>query len=141
MMGQSQESDFFNFYKGGNNYKKPVKYVLFDMSAGDIKKEIDNKIYFYMGGETFIFDSKINKKDTCLVDKFKFTLDRSEDLQQKAYQFYKEKKQMEERKMKLKNPILYPVTDFSPYFQIYVLEKTHKNTLLKHEVDWIYSTF
>ena len=141
IFGQTKESDFFNFYKGGNNYKKPVKYVFFDMSAGDIKKEIDNKIYFYMGGETFIFDSKINKKDTCLVDKFKFTFDKSEDLQQKAYQFYKEKKQMEERKMKLKSPILYPVTDFSPYFKIYVLEKTHKNTLLKHEVNWIYSTF
>jgi hypothetical protein len=138
---QLKESDFFNFYKGGNNYKKPVKYVIFDMSVGDIKKEIDNKIYFYTGGETFIFDSKINKKDICLVDKFKFTFDKSEDLQQKAYQFYKEKKQMEERKMKLKNPILYPVTDFSPYFKIYVLEKTHKNTLLKYEVDWIYSTF
>ncbi len=141
MMGQSQESDFFNFYKGGTKYKKPVKYVLFNMSAGDIKKEVNNKIYFYMGGETFIFDSKINKKDTCLVDKFKFTFDKSEDLQQKAYQFYKEKKQMEEIKMKLKNLILYPVTDFSPYFKIYVLEKTHKNTLLKYEVDWIYSTF
>jgi hypothetical protein len=32
----------------------------------------------------FYFDSKINKKDTCLVDKFKFTFDKSEDLQQKA---------------------------------------------------------
>jgi hypothetical protein len=31
------------------------------MFAGDIKKEIDNKIYLY-GGETFIFDSKINKR-------------------------------------------------------------------------------
>jgi hypothetical protein len=29
--------------------------------------------------------------DTCLVDKFKFTFDKSEDLQEKAYQFYKEK--------------------------------------------------
>ena len=141
MMGQSKESDFFKFYKGGNKYKKPVRYVLFYSSAGDIKKEVDNKTYFYMGGETFIFDSKINKKDTCLVDKFKFTFDKSEDLQQKAYQFYKEKKQMEERKMKLKNPILYPVTDFSPYFQIYVLEKTNKDKLIKYEVDWIYSSF
>lgn len=140
-VGQSKESDFFNFYKGGNKYIKPVKYVLFDNSAGDGKKEVDNKIYFYMGGETFIFDAKINKMDTCLVEKFKFTFDKSEDLQQKAYQFYKEKKQIEERKMKLKNPILYPVTDYSPYFKIYVFEKTNKNTLLKYEVDWIYSSF
>jgi hypothetical protein len=51
------------------------------MSAGDIKKEIDNKIYFYME-ERLIFDSKI-KKGYFLVDKFKFTFDKSEDLQQK----------------------------------------------------------
>jgi hypothetical protein len=141
IFGQTKESDFFNFYKGGNNYKKPLKYVLFDISAGDTKKEIDNKIYFYMGGETFIFDSRIDKLDSCITDQTKFTISKSKDLQEKAYQFYKEKKQIEERKMKLKNPILYPVTDFSEYFKIYVLEKTNENTLLKHEVDWIYSTF
>jgi hypothetical protein len=116
IFGQTKESDFLNFYKGGNKNKKPVKYVLFDSSVGDIKKEVDNRTYFYMGGETFIFDSKINKMNTCLVDKFKFIFDKSEDLQQKAYQFYKEKKQMEEIKMKLKNPIPHPVTDFSLYF-------------------------
>jgi hypothetical protein len=44
-IGQSKESDFFNFYKGGNNYKKPVKYVLL-MFPQEILKEIDNKIYF-----------------------------------------------------------------------------------------------
>jgi hypothetical protein len=141
IFGQTKESDFFNFYKGGNNYKKPLKYVLFDISAGDTKKEIDNKIYFYMGGETFIFDSKINKKDTCIIDQTKFTIDKSKDLQEKAYQFFKEKKQIEEKKMNLKVPILYPATDFSRYFKIFVLEKTNKKTLLKYEVDWIYSTF
>lgn len=118
-----------------------MKYVLFDSSTGDVKKEVDNKTYFYMGGETFIFDSRIDKLDSCITDQTKFTISKSKDLQEKAYQFYKEKKQIEERKMKLKNPILYPVTDFSAYFKIYVLEKTNKNTLLKHEVDWIYSTF
>ena len=80
---------------------KPVKYVLFDNTAGDSKKEINNKIYFYMGGETFIFDAKINKTDTCLVDKLKFTVDKSKDLQEKAHEFYKQKKQIEEIKMKL----------------------------------------
>ena len=106
-----------------------------------VKKEIDNKIYFYMGEETFIFDSKINKKDTCIIEQAKFTIDKSKDLQEKAYQFFKEKKQIEEKKMNLKVPILYPVTDFSRYFKIFVLEKTNKKTLLKYEVDWIYSTF
>lgn len=141
MFGQTKESDFFNFYKGGNNYKKPWKYVLFDISAGDTKKEIGNKIYFYMGGETFIFDYKINKIDTCVINQTNFTIDKSKDLQEKAYQFFKEKKQIEEKKMNLKTPISYPITDFSPYFKIFVLEKTNKNTLLKYEVVWIYSTF
>ena len=141
IFGQSRNRDFFNFFKGGTNYKKPVKYVLFDGSTGDVKKEVDNKTYFYMGGETFIFDSRIDKLDSCITDQTKFTISKSKDLQEKAYQFYKEKKQIEERKMKLKNPFLYPVTDFSAYFKIYVLEKTNENTLLKHEVEWIYSTF
>ena len=141
LTGQSKESNFFNFYKGGNKYIKPVKYVFFDKSVGDTKKDIVNKTFFYMGGETFIFNAKINKIDTCKIDQLKFTIDKAKDLQQKAYQFYKENKQIEERKMKLKNTILYPVADFSSYFKIYVLEKTNNNTLLKYEVDWIYSTF
>jgi hypothetical protein len=49
-----------------------------------------------MGGD-FYFDSKINKR-ICLVDKFKFTFDKSEDLQQKRISFTRKKKQMEERK-------------------------------------------
>jgi hypothetical protein len=91
-----------------------------------------------MAGENVYFDAKINKMDTCLVEKFKFTFDKSEDLQEKHISFTRKK--MEERKMKLKNPILYPVTDFSPYFKI-CIRKTHKNTLLKYEVDWIYLLF
>jgi hypothetical protein len=70
------------------------------MSAGDIKKEIDNKIYFYME-ERLIFDSKI-KKDTCLVESLN-----SPSINQKIYNKKSvsvlQGKQMEERKMKLKN--------------------------------------
>jgi hypothetical protein len=141
IFGQSKESDFFNFYKGGNKYKKPVKNVFFDSSAGDIKKEVDNKTYFYMGGETFIFDSRINKLDAYTSDQTKLTIIKSKDLQEKAYQFYKEKKRLEEKKSKLKMPIPYPITDFSPYFKIFVVENTNKNILLKYEVEWIYSSF
>jgi hypothetical protein len=44
---------FFNFYKGGNNYKKPVKYVLF-LCPQEILKKIDN-IYFLYGRRDFYF--------------------------------------------------------------------------------------
>jgi hypothetical protein len=76
--------------------------------------------------ERLYFDSKINKKDTCLVDKFNSPSINQKIYNKKAYQFTRKKKQMEEKKMKLKKSILYPVTDFSPYFKIYVLEKLIK---------------
>jgi hypothetical protein len=44
----------------------------------------------------------------------------------KAYQFYKEKKSKWRKENEVKKSILYPVTDFSPYFKIYVLEKLIK---------------
>jgi hypothetical protein len=96
--------------------------MFFDMSAGEKKLTI-RSIFIW---ERLFFDSKINKKDTCLVDKFKFTFDKSEDLQQKRISFTRKKKANGGKEMKLKNPILYPVTDFSPYFKIYVLEKLIK---------------
>ncbi|MBB1192857.1 hypothetical protein DNC80_04145 [Flavobacterium sp. SOK18b] len=144
MMGQSQESDFFNFYKGGNKYKKPLKYVLFDISAGDTKKEVDNKTYFYMGGETFIFDSKINKLDTYTFDNLKkYKLESPRSLTDSEYLYFKKKiaEFQKETKIKLPIPNSIPLSRNHKYFKIFVLEKTNKNTLLKHEVDWINSTF
>jgi hypothetical protein len=42
------------------------------LKVGDIKKRIDNKIYFIWRRNVY-FDAKINKMDTCLVENFKFT--------------------------------------------------------------------
>jgi uncharacterized protein YbbC (DUF1343 family) len=66
--------------------------------SGEILKEIDNKIYFIYG-ETFILILKSIKG--YLVDKFKFTFDKSEDLQQKRISFTRKKAKW--RKMKLKS--------------------------------------
>ena len=144
IMGQSKESDFFNFYKGGNKYKKPLKYVLFNTSGGDSKKEVDNKTYFYMGGETFIFDSKINKMDTCTLDNLeKHKLESPRNLTDNEYLYFKKRiaEFQKESKIKLPIPNSMPLSRNHKYFKIYVLEKTNKNTLLKYEVDWIYSSF
>jgi hypothetical protein len=48
------------------------------------------------GRRNVYFDAKINKMDTCLVENFKFTLDKSEDLQEKHISFTRKKK-MEEK--------------------------------------------
>ena len=144
IFGQSKESDFFNFYKGGNKYKKPVKNVLFDSSAGDIKKEVDNKIYFYMGGETLVYDSKINKKDTCTFDNLKkYKLENPRSLTDNEYLYFKKKIAVFQKETKIKQPLpnSMPLSRNHKYFKIIVLEKTNKSTLLKYEVDWIYPTF
>lgn len=142
MFSQSKEDDFFIFYKGGNKYKKPVKYVLFDISNEYERKKSDDKIYFYMSGQAFIFNSKAHKIDTLAIDNLKkYQLENPENLQKKASEFYKEKKTVEEKRMNLKRPIMYPPTDFCKYFRIFVLEKTDQNRLLKYEVDWQFNKF
>lgn len=142
MFSQSKEDDFFSFYKGGNKYKKPVKYVFFDISNEYERKMSDDKIYFFMNGQTFIFNSKVHKIETLPVgDLKKYEFENPVNLQKKASEFYKEKKIIEEKRMNLKRPIMYPPTNFCKYFKIFVLEKTNQNTVLKYEVDWQYNRF
>ncbi|OUL64270.1 hypothetical protein [Flavobacterium sp. AJR] len=140
--GQTKESDYFSFYKGGNKYLRPIKYLLFDNVNGNEKKENENKIYFYVGNQTFIFNSSKDEIDTCAVNYLKkIKLDFPDDLQKDAYKYYKEKKREEEKKMNLKNPILFPVKDFSTYFKIYILEKIADNKVVKYEVKQSCSEF
>lgn len=139
---QIKESDYYRFYKGGEKYLKPVKFVLFDSDSSNVEKKMDKqKIYFHIKGESFVH-KKNHKVDTCSINFLqKIKLDNPVDLQQNAYKYFKQKKQEVERKTNNKIHILYPVTDFSPYFKVYILEKTKDNRLLKYEVDWEYSTF
>jgi len=45
---QTKESDFYSFFKRGDKYLKPVKYVLFDSTASsESKKKVKHEIYFY----------------------------------------------------------------------------------------------
>lgn len=144
MFAQSKVIDFENFYRGDINYKKPIKYVLFDKSIGNTKKEINNRIYFYMGGETFIYDSKLNKIETCTFYHLKkYKLENPKNLTDNEYLYFKNKvtEFQKETKPKLQIPNSMPISRNHKYFKIFVLEKTNKNTLLKYEVDWIYSTF
>jgi hypothetical protein len=76
--------------------------------------------------ERLYFDSKINKKDTCLVDKFNSPSINQKIYNKKSVSVYKEKKANGGKENEVKKSILYPVTDFSPYFKIYVLEKLIK---------------
>ncbi|WP_166921497.1 hypothetical protein [Flavobacterium poyangense] len=143
MFAQSKESGFFSFYRGGNKYKKSVKYLLFDLSKADEKKEHDGKTYFYLSRQTFVYDKKKHKIDTFSLNSLKeYKLENPKNLQENAYKFYKEKKSLEEKRMNLKSPIMYPLTeDYGPFFRIFILEKINQNTLLKYEVDWKYSMF
>lgn len=56
---QTRESDFYSFYKGGDKYLKPVKYVFFDSTARYAEKKIiQDVIYFNIKGEQFVDKKK-----------------------------------------------------------------------------------
>lgn len=139
---QIKESDYYSFYKGGEKYLKPVKYVLFDSVSSTAEKIIDKqKIYFNIKGESFVY-KKSHTVDTCsIIFLQKIKLDNPADLQENAYKYFKKKKEEVEKKANNKIQILYPPTDFSSYFKIYILEKTKSNKLVKYEVEWLYSNF
>lgn len=139
---QIKESDYYSFYKGGEKYLKPVKYVLFDSSASYAERKIGKQgIYFHIKGESFVH-KKNHIVDTCsIIFLQKTKLDNPADLQKNAYKYFKNKKEEVEKRTNNKFHILFPLTDFHPYFKIYILEKTKNNRLLKYEVDWEYSNF
>jgi hypothetical protein len=139
---QTKSNDYFSFYKGGEKYLKPIKYVLFDMEKESeaIKRKNEKKIYFTIKNERFVFDIKKHKKDTCSVAILKtIKLENPANLQNEGYQFFKKKKEEVEKKKNVK--LIYPPAGFESYFKVYVLEKTNNNKLIKYEVDWEYSDF
>lgn len=139
---QTKESDFYSFYKGGDKYLKPIKYVLFDSTANYVEKKIiQDVIYFNIKREQFVY-KKNHNLDTCSLDFIgKIKLDNPADLEQNAFLYFKNKKEEIEKKSNNKTLILFPVAGFNNYFKVYVLEKNAKNQLLKYEVDWEYSNF
>jgi hypothetical protein len=139
---QTKESDCYTFYKGGEKYLKPVKYILYDSLNPNMQRKKDKqKKYFHIMGESFVYEQNY-AADTCTINFLKkIKLENPADLHQNAYKYFKKKKQEVERKANNKFQVLYPVTDFYPYFKVYILERTDKNKLIKYEVDWEYSSF
>ena len=142
MYSQIKESDYNVFYKGGKKHLKPVKYVFFDSLSPNAKRKKDRQnTYFYIMGESFVY-KKNYTLDTCAISFLKnIKLDNPVDLQKNAYKYFEKKKQELENKTNNRIHILYPITDFSSYFKIYVLEKIDNNRLIKYEVDWEYYSF
>ncbi|WP_264531456.1 hypothetical protein [Flavobacterium sp. N502540] len=139
---QTKSNDYFTLYKGGEKYLKPIKYILFDREKNSEfeKKESKSKIYFYTQGESFIFDVKRHKKDTCSINILeKLTLENTTNLKDEACKFYVGKKEEVEKKKKI--TLTYPPVGCQSYFKVYILEKINAKELIKYEVDWKYSDF
>ncbi|GAA3730886.1 MULTISPECIES: hypothetical protein [Flavobacterium] len=137
---QTKESDYFTIYKGGEKYLKPLKYILFDevRNSEFEKKENKNKIYFNTEGESFIFDIKKHKKDTCSIDILKkLTLENTTNLKNEACKFFKKKKEEVEKKKNI--TLIYPPAGCQYCFKVYILEKIGNNKLIKYEVEWAHS--
>ncbi|WP_123924571.1 MULTISPECIES: hypothetical protein [unclassified Flavobacterium] len=139
---QTKSNDYFTLYKGGEKYLKPKKYILFDRekNSGLEKQENKSKIYFNTKGESFIFDMKRHKKDTCSVDILKkLTLENTTNLKNEACEFFKKKKEEVERKKNI--TLIYPPKGCQSYFKVYILEEIGNNKVIRYEVDWEYSDF
>jgi len=141
LSAQTKSSDYFSFYKGGEKYLKPVKYLLFDSNVSDNKKVEDKeRIYFQIKKEQFKFDStkNINSSYTYdILEKVKF--EDPEKLESSAYKFFKKKKEEVEKEKKIK--LVFPPAGYHSYYKIYILEKVNKNKIIMYEVSWINSTF
>ncbi|MBF4485276.1 MULTISPECIES: hypothetical protein [unclassified Flavobacterium] len=138
---QTKPTDYFSFYKGGEKYLKPIKYVMFDSGNNDNSKIQDKQVtYFQIKKERFKFDIKNNIVDTCSVDILKkISLENPSELENDAIVFYKNKKKEVESKNKVK--LLYPPKGYNSFFKIYIFEKIKSNKIIKYEVDWEYSDF
>lgn len=139
---QTKENNYFIFYKGGERYLKPIKYVLFDIEKDSETENRKNKgkIYFHIKSESFIFDMIKHKRDTCSIDVLKtIKLENPINLENEACKFFIKKKEEVEKKKNVK--LVYPPAGCQSYFKVYILEKTDNNKLIKYEVDWEYSDF
>lgn len=140
---QKTKKDFDNFYSG-NNKQKPIKYVLFDKEKNNDsqKKNNKNKIYFHIKSESFIFDMKNHKRDTCSIDVLKkIKLENPIDLQRDEYEYFIKKLEEFEKKTKQTIPKSLPISQQHLYFKVYVIEKINNEKIVKYEVDWEYSDF
>lgn len=138
---QKKENDYFTFYKGGDKYLKPLKYVFFTIKAGDAKTEKGRKIFFDIDSERFVFDKDKHKIDTCSISFLnKVKLESVTKLRDNEVIFYKNEIIKTEiyKKTGFSHP--FPITNVHPYFKVYVLEKIDEK-LIKYEVDWEYSDF
>jgi hypothetical protein len=139
---QTKETDYFRFYKGGEKYLKPIKYVLFDsLASNTVRKKDKQRICFYIDRNRFVH-KKNYKIDTCSINVLqKIKLENPDNLQENVYNYFKNKKEEVEKKTNNKAYVLPPTTGFYPYFKVYILERTKDDKLLKYEVDWEYSSF
>lgn len=134
--GQNIKNDYFTINE--NKYLKPIKYIIYD--SKEHEKIIENeKIYFYIGDERFIFSELKHHRDTCeinILQKIKFS--DVKKLNDQEYYFYKRK--IEEinywKNKKTKPPM--PLYRIHPFFKIILVEKKFRKIILR-EVDWLKS--
>lgn len=139
--GQTKESDYYTFSKGGEKHLKPLKYVLFNPKE-DTKTQKDGKIYFKIKSERFIFDKDKNKSETSAVSLLKkIKLDDSAKLRENEVLYYQKEIKKTDAYKKSGFVTPFPVTSIHPYFKVYVIEKIGNDKLIKYPVDWEYSDF
>lgn len=134
-LSQEKRNSYFVFYKGGKEYLKPIKYILFD-SQVDEKRTKTSEIFFYIKGERFKFSKKEHKIDTCNIKYLKkIKLSKVDKLSNEEFQYRKEKLKEDSHweNKKIKPPM--PITKLHPYYKVFIIIK-NLDKIIKYEVDW-----
>lgn len=129
---QKNDNDYYQLYKGGKEYIKPVRYILLD---GDSRKVVNGnprEISFYIGNEIFTHNPARHKRDTCLIVIMnKIKLKTIKELFEDEYKEHKQKTQLEN----ITAPP--PLNHYN--LKVFIIEKINPEKIIEYEVDWIYS--
>lgn len=133
----SQESTSNYFFINGQKFSKQTKYVMYD-SKEDVKKTTNDKIFFFIQGETFEFLRNKFRVDTCSIRNLKkIKIEKVKGLSDREYLFYKQSlNKIKGKEDKILGPI--PITKNHNYFKVIIVEK-YENKILKYDVDWTYT--
>lgn len=133
--GQVIDNDYYQMYKGGKKYLKPVKYVLFNQINNQFYKE-NGKLVFFIKSQKFIHNPKNQLFETLSNTDLKdINFNTVADLISEEYLIYK----------KRSNEI-FMETNFKPpaslshnYFKILIVERINHKKSSVYEVYWQYS--
>lgn len=130
LTSQTKNKDYYILSKGGEKYLKPVKYILLKNKKN--KKINSDQIIFFVEGQRFRHNIKIDEIDTCsasILDSIKI---------RSIKQLFSDEYEEHMSKLKIEN-YYFPPSPNHYNLKLFLIEKVSPKQVIKYEVDWIYT--